>query len=49
MIDKTLSLYIMQMIDQIFINMAIIIVRNENNFRVKKRNKPYYYENIYEL
>lgn len=26
MIDKTLSLYIMQMIDQIFINMAIIIV-----------------------
>lgn len=39
MIDKTLSLYIMQMIDQIFIKMAIIIVRNENNFRVKKREQ----------
>lgn len=39
MIDKTLSLYIMQMIDQIFIEMAIIKVRNENNFRVKKREQ----------
>lgn len=39
MIDMTLSLYIMQLIDQIFINMAIIIVRNENNFRVKKKKK----------